>query len=208
MRKVGDQRYQVSGTPTDCVLMAVCEFMVGHPPTAVLSGINSEANLAEDVSYSGTCAAAMEGTLLGVRSIALSQVGAPNGTVRFDPAERYAPALVRTLVEATDWPEGSFVNVNFPNSAPEKVAGIRLTVQGRRPPGSFSIDARADARSQPYFWVKLAYPAGNEYPETDLHAIAENAVSVTPIRMDFTDHDWRGRLEILLNGRSLTDPRE
>lgn len=198
MRQLDDKRYQITGTPTDCVLMAVCELMTDGPPTVVLSGINSGANLAEDVSYSGTCAAAMEGTLLGARAIALSQIRALDGQADFAPAARYAPGIIARLIEADDWPAGSFVNVNFPNAAPKAVSGVRLTVQGQRPPGSFSIDARVDARHQPYFWVKIAYPPGNELPETDLHAIAQNAVSVTPIRMDFTDHEWRTRLGPIL----------
>ena len=89
MRCVGEKRYQISGTPTDCVLMALCEIMTDAPPSIVLSGINSGANLAEDVTYSGTCAAAMEGTLVGIRSIALSQVRANNGAVDFSIAERF-----------------------------------------------------------------------------------------------------------------------
>lgn len=194
MRQLDDKRYEISGTPTDCVLMAVCELMTDGRPTIVLSGINSGANLAEDVSYSGTCAAAMEGTLLGIRSIALSQLRALDGQAHFGPAERFAPTLVRRLIESDDWPKGSFLNVNFPNVSPAEVTGVRLASQGQRPPGSFSIDARVDARSQPYYWVRIAYPPGNEFQDTDLHAISENAVSVTPIRMDFTDHEWRARL--------------
>lgn len=194
MRQLDEKRYQVSGTPTDCVLMAVCECMTDAPPAVVLAGINSGANLGEDVSYSGTCAAAMEGTLLGARAIALSQIRASDGQTRFGPAERHAPDLVRRLMAAEDWPQGSFVNVNFPNVPSGDVTGVRLTVQGRRPPGAFSIDARVDARKQPYYWVRIAYPPGNELPDTDLEAVAAGAVSVTPIRMDFTDHEWRTRL--------------
>ncbi len=75
-----------------------------------------------------------------------------------------------------------------------EVSGVRLTTQGQRPPGSFSIVPRVDARAQPYYWVKIAYTSGNEFTDTDLHAIAAKAVAVTPIKMDFTDEAWRGKL--------------
>lgn len=193
-RQLDARRYQVSGTPTDCVLMAVLEFMTDGPPTLVLSGVNAGANLAEDVTYSGTIAAAMEGTQLGIRSIALSQIRGPDGQPDFAPARHHGPALLEHLLALEEWPAGSFINVNFPHVAATAISGVRLTRQGQRPPGSFAIDARIDARNQPYYWVKLAYTAGNALPETDLHAIADNAISVTPLRMDLTDHDWRRRL--------------
>ncbi|MEX2481764.1 MAG: 5'/3'-nucleotidase SurE [Gammaproteobacteria bacterium] len=194
MRQLGPKRYQIGGTPTDCVLMALWQFMTDTPPTIILSGINSGANLAEDVSYSGTIAAAMEGTLLGIRSIALSQLRPPGGVVDFAPAARHAPDLIRRLIELDEWPTGSFINVNFPQCEAEEVTGIHLTNQGRRPPGAFSIDAREDPRNQSYFWVRISYPDAKALAGTDLAAVAENAISVTPIRMDFTDHDWQSRL--------------
>ena len=193
MRQLGDKRYQIAGTPTDCVLMALSQFMTG-PPTVLLSGINSGANLAEDVSYSGTIAAAMEGTQFGIRSIAFSQLRGADGQADFAPAIAHAPSLLETLLALDKWPEGSFININFPPCSAEEITGVRLTTQGQRPPGSFSIDARVDARNQPYYWVKIAYTKGNEHPETDLEAIAARAISVTPIKMDFTDHAWRARL--------------
>ena len=194
MRQLDKKRYQIAGTPTDCVLMALSEFMTDRPPNVILAGINNGANLAEDLTYSGTVAAAMEGAIHGMRAIALSQIREPGHQADFAPAEMYAPDLVKRLVELDDWPQGSFINVNFPNVPPDEITGLRLTTQGQRPPGSLSIDARIDARAQPYYWVKIAYTAGNELPQTDLQAIAEKAVSITPVKMDFTDHDWCQRL--------------
>jgi len=199
MRELDDRHFQIAGTPTDCVLMAIFEIMTDRRPTYVLSGINSGANLAEDVSYSGTIAAAMEGTLLGMRSIALSQLRGPDGAANFAPCERHAPGLIRKLLEMDDWPEDSLLNINFPHAAPGAITETRLTSQGQRPPGSFSIDARLDARSQPYFWVRIAYTDRATQAETDLHAIAENAISVTPIKMNFTDVQWRDKLSLDLN---------
>ena len=160
----------------------------------ILCGINNGANLAEDLSYSGTVAAAMEGAVHGMRAIALSQIRESGRQADFGPAEMYAPDLVKRLVELDDWPEGSFINVNFPNVPLDEITGLRMTTQGQRPPGSLSIDARVDARAQSYYWVKIAYTSGNELPQTDLQAIAEKAVSITPVKVDFTDHDWCQRL--------------
>lgn len=194
MRQVAPKRYQITGTPTDCVLMALCEFMQDRPPDILLSGINAGANLAEDVSYSGTIAAAMEGTLVGIRSIAISQLRPPGGVADFACAERYAPEILDKLIHLEQWPIGSLLNVNFPNCAPDAVIGTRVTTQGQRPPGAFSIDARQDARNQPYFWVKISYPDGSAAASTDLEAVGDNAISITPIKMDFTDHQWRQSL--------------
>jgi 5'-nucleotidase len=194
MRQLGPKRYEVMGTPTDCVLMALHEFMTDGPPSLILSGINSGANLAEDVSYSGTCAAAMEGTLLGIRSIALSQIRQPGVAANFAPAEAWAPELLRRLIDLPDWPAGSFLNVNFPDVPAAEVSGVRLAFVGQRPPGSFSIVPRVDARNQPYYWVKIAYTSGALVDASDLHAAAAKAVSVTPIKLDFTDYAWRERL--------------
>jgi len=194
MRRLDERHFQISGTPTDCVLMAVCEILRDKRPTYVLSGINSGANLAEDVSYSGTIAAAMEGTLLGMRSLALSQLRGPDRQANFAPCERHAPALIRTLLTLPHWPKDSFININFPHADADAIDGVRLTTQGQRPPGSFSIDPRVDTRDQPYYWVNVEYTDGAKEPESDLHAIADNAISVTPIKMNYTDLDWREEL--------------
>ena len=120
----------MAGTPTDCALMAIYELMTDARPTVLLSGINRGANLAEDMTYSGTIAAAMEGTLLGIRSIALSQVFAMGGEALWATAETHAPGVIRTLMRLPDWPAGTLVNVNFPDAPPEAVSGVRITSPG------------------------------------------------------------------------------
>ena len=195
MRELDDRHFQIAGTPTDCVLMAVSEILTDRRPDIVLSGVNSGANLAEDVSYSGTIAAAMEGTLLGMRAIAISQLRAADRSTHFAACEAHAPGLVQQLLAQPDWPADAFININIPHAAPDAISGVRLTSQGQRPPGSFTIDARIDARAEPYYWVKIAYTDGEKAADTDLHAIAELAISVTPIRMNFTDEAWRGALQ-------------
>jgi 5'-nucleotidase len=189
-RKIDERRFAVKGTPTDCALLAIYEFMGEKRPTVLLSGINRGANLAEDITYSGTAAAAMEGALLGVRSIALSQVFTIGGPVHWATARQFAPAVLRRLLTC-DWEPGSFVNVNFPDAPPEAVTETRVTTQGRRLPGSFRPVKRIDERNFPYYWIKLAYETGNLETGTDLLAIAENAISVTPMQLDLTSNAFR-----------------
>jgi 5'-nucleotidase len=190
VRKIDARHFAVKGTPTDCALLAIYELMEGIKPTALLSGINRGANLAEDITYSGTAAAAMEGALLGIRAIALSQVFTIGGAVHWDTARRFArPVLERLLV--CDWEPGSFVSVNFPDASPEAVTDIRVTTQGRRLPGSFVPVRRVDERDFPYYWIKLAYRTGDLEPGTDLSAIADNAVSITPMHLDLTADSFR-----------------
>ena len=192
MRKIGEKHFAVRGTPTDCVIMAVRKIMP-EPPDLILSGVNSGANLADDVTYSGTVAGAMEGTMLGIRSIALSLVFTLGGKARWATAERFTGAILRHLMQV-EWRPNSFINVNFPDCEPHEVTGVRLTTQGQRPPGSFTLDPRIDARNVPYYWVKISYQQGGEDPETDLEAIAANAISVTPLQLDLTHHAWRAAL--------------
>jgi 5'-nucleotidase len=194
VRKIDDRHFAVKGTPTDCALLAIYELMGGVRPTVLLSGINRGANLAEDVTYSGTAAAAMEGALLGIRSIALSQVFTIGGPVHWDAARRYAPTVLEKLL-GCDWEPGSFVSVNFPDAPADAVTGIRVTTQGRRMPGSFQPVRRVDERDFPYYWIKLAYQTGDLEPGTDLHAIAENAVSITPMQLDLTANSFRHYLD-------------
>jgi len=193
------KHFEVDGTPTDCVLMALWNFMEDAHPDLILSGINSGANLAEDVSYSGTIAAAMEGTLMGIRSISLSQVRPPRGVSDFSAARKYAPEVLQKLIRMKEWPEDSLVNVNFPDCTADFVDGVSVAAQGHRPPGSFAIESRIDARNQPYYWVRITHTEKEPANNTDLGVISNNKVSVTAIKMDFTDHAWNKKLELLIN---------
>jgi 5'-nucleotidase len=191
-RQVGDRHFAVKGTPTDCALMAIYELMPERP-TILLSGINRGANLGEDITYSGTAAAAMEGALLGVPSVALSQVFAPGGTVHWATAEACTPQVLKVLM-ATDWVPGTFVNVNFPDVPAEGVTGLKVVSQGQRPPGSFKPDARVDARRVPYYWIKLDYTEGGLDAGTDLAAIHAGAVSICPIQLNMTAWNFHKQL--------------
>jgi 5'-nucleotidase len=197
LRKVGERHYALKGTPTDCVIMGIREVM-GGKPDLVLSGVNSGANLADDVSYSGTVAGAIEGTLQGVRSIALSQAyRKENGRVHpWDTAETHAPELINKLL-GVELPAGTLLNVNFPSCSPQEVQGVEVTAQGKTD-FDLAVDARTDGRGFPYYWLYFASRNGRHAVGTDLHAIRENRISVTPLKLDMTDHEVKGRLETLL----------
>jgi 5'/3'-nucleotidase len=178
----------VRGTPTDCVMMAVRHILLDHPPDLVLSGVNHGSNLAEDVTYSGTIAAAIEGTLLGVRSIAMSQVsGAVEpGTLNWETPLQHGPALVRQLLDV-GWPTGIVLNVNYPGCLPDAVAGIEITKQGRRDQALLHIDKRNDPWGMPYFWFGFERPPSTRVEGSDLAAIDRKCISVTPLCLNLTD---------------------
>lgn len=194
MRRIDDRHFALRGTPTDCVIMGVRHVM-DRPPDLVLSGVNSGSNVADDVTYSGTVAGAMEGTMIGVRSIALSQsYNHVDGgrVVPWDVCEIHAPALLKRLI-ALDLPAGVFLNVNFPNCTPDEVRGTKVTSQGRLVHG-LAVDKRADGRGIPYYWLRF----NREVPEfrdgSDQAALRADYVSVTPLHLDLTAHDMKNRI--------------
>jgi len=194
LRKIDERHFALRGTPTDCVIMGVRK-VLDRAPDLILSGVNNGTNIADDITYSGTVAGAMEGTLLGIRSIALSQaytVTDESRHVPFDTAEKLAPPLLKKLV-ATPVPEGVFLNINFPNCRPEEAKGTLVTAQGRMSHGLW-IDERRDGRNFPYYWLNIG-PSGTEIrPGTDQAAIRDGYVSVTPLHLDLTAHEVRERL--------------
>ena len=179
------KRFSVSGTPTDCVLVALHRLMKDGPPDLVLSGVNLGANMGEDITYSGTVAAAMEATLLRIPAIALSQQLRDNGArVLWQTVEAFAPDLIRKLCRA-GWPKGTLVNINFPAVAADAVAGIEVTTQGQRFVGD-NLDERIDPRGRTYFWVGKLQNLSRPSKGTDLAALDADRISVTPIHLDFT----------------------
>ncbi|WP_324808130.1 5'/3'-nucleotidase SurE [Sphingomonas sp. LY29] len=190
LRRHGDKRFAVRGTPTDAVMLALAHVMKNTPPDLILSGVNRGANLGEDVTYSGTVSAAMEGALAGVRSIALSQSYSREGmgdTVPFATAESWAPKVLAPLLDAPFAP-GTLVNVNFPAGDPADVKGVRVCRQGIRDYGRLRIVERKDPRGYPYFWFGLAPMVETPGHSTDLEAIADGYIAVTPLHLDLT-HD-------------------
>lgn len=192
LRDVGEKRFAVKGTPTDCVIMAVRHIIKDKAPDLVLSGVNRGSNVAEDVSYSGTVAGAMEGTVLGIPSIALSQAYGPGGRdhPHWETSRHHAPALVRRVI-AAGIPRDVLVNINFPDCTPDEVQGTSVTSQGKRDQEMLRIEPRFDGRGNPYFWLAFARrgkPAGTH--GTDLAAMTEKRISVTPLRLDMTDEPF------------------
>ena len=191
LRKHGDRRFSVTGTPTDAVMLALAHVMKDSPPDLILSGINRGANLGEDVTYSGTVSAAMEGALAGVRSIALSQSYSREGmgdTVPFAAAEQWAERVLAPLADF-DMDAGTLINVNFPALPPDEVKGIRVCRQGIRDYGRLRIVQRTDPRGYEYYWFGLGPMVQTPGHLTDLEAVADGFVSVTPLHLDLTHDD-------------------
>lgn len=187
LRQIAERRYAVGGTPTDCVLLAVKAVLREHPVDLILSGVNRGANIGEDITYSGTVAAAMEGTLIGIPSIAMSQCCEDAAPVRWEVAERHAPTIIRRVL-AAGWPANNLININFPDVEPEKVKGVRPSPHGQRKIGDKLI-RREDPRARPYYWIGDEGRRNGEFqPGCDIAAVNEGYISVTPICMDMTDY--------------------
>jgi 5'/3'-nucleotidase len=166
-------------------------------PDLVLSGVNRGQNVAEDVTYSGTIAGAMEGAMLGIPSIALSQAYAGvhgRTSIEWDAAEAHAAPLIRKILAAGIAP-GGLVNVNFPPCAADEVKGVAFSRQGRRNAELMRVEQRRDGRGFPYYWLMFQRSEIQLEDGTDLAALAEHRISVTPLRLDLTDDDSRLRLE-------------
>jgi 5'-nucleotidase len=197
IRRHGDKRYAVAGTPTDAVMMALAKIMKDIPPDLILSGVNRGANLAEDVTYSGTVSAAMEGALAGVRSIALSQAYSREGmgdTVPFEAAAAWGQRVLAPLM-TLDWPTRTLVNVNFPALAADAVKGVRVVAQGLRDYGRLQIVTNRDPRGYEYHWFALGPTVETPAHSTDLEAIQDGYVAVTPLHLDLTHHDSLAALD-------------
>lgn len=197
LRHVEDKRYALKGTPTDCVIMAVRELME-EAPDLVLSGMNAGQNVGDDVTYSGTVAGAMEGTLLGIRSFALSQAysfaeGGRN--VPWETGETHAPALIDRLLDKR-FPTKTLINVNFPNCMRDDVRGVRVTTQGAYTHGLY-MEERQDGRGYPYYWLRFGRDVPEQRASSDIVAIGENFISVTPLKLDLTHEDFAREIDPL-----------
>ncbi len=199
VRKEGEKRYAIRGTPTDSVMLALNHIMKDQKPTLIMSGINRGANLAEDVTYSGTVAAAMEGTLAGVPSIALSQAydrTAPH--TDWSASRMYAGGTVSRIINE-GWPLETLININFPACSADLVEGLRVTEQGRRDLSHLQVEKRRDMREIAYYWFSLSRETGDPGEDTDLRAIHDRHISVTPLHLDLTHYASRERMAKHLN---------
>ncbi len=197
LRQLSPKRFAVSGTPTDSVLLALHHVLLDHPPDLVLSGVNRGGNIGEDITYSGTVAAAMEATLLGVPAIALSQyVGEGRRKVHWPTAETNAPPLIRKLCKA-GWPKGVLININFPDLAAGDVKGVVVADQGQRKIGE-NLDRRVDPRGRPYYWIGALRNESSPRKGSDLEVVGDGYIAVTPVHLDLTHRPSLGDLRKVL----------
>ena len=188
MRKIDDRHYAVSGTPTDCVMMACLHLLKDAPPTLILSGVNWGSNLADDVTYSGTIAGAMEGCALGIPSVALSQNydEASRLNIDWSAGEMHGADVVRRLV-AAGWPAGTLMNVNFPACPAGDVKGVSVVPQGKYDLQSTEIEERMDARQRAYYWIGLRRRRATPPADSDVGAVYANYIAVTPLHLNLTE---------------------
>lgn len=201
VREVGPKRFAVTGTPSDASFLGLHDLVEGKRPDLVLSGVNRGQNLAEDVTVSGTIAAAFQATQLGVPAIALSQAfkgWTEHDQAPFETAAHHAPALIRRLM-AAGWGKGVTLNVNFPPCAPDEVEGVAITRHGQRDQWHMHADKRTDLRGRTYYWLGYKGTLSNPDPGDDLHAMYNNHISVTPLELSLTDHRARETLEAALS---------
>lgn len=204
----GPKRYAVTGTPTDCVMVATRHVLRDNPPDLVLSGVNYGQNIAEDVSYSGTVAGAKEGTVFGIKSIAMSQAvmftDEPGSIFpRFEIAEKHAPAIIEKLLNL-DWPKETLMNVNFPHITLDDEPEIRIVKQGKRDRSILGLEERIDPRGRAYYWYsfdrlvdengQMVYTPGKG---TDIEAIIQGNIAITPLQMDHTHNEVAAQLTAL-----------
>jgi len=203
VRKLDARRFSVTGTPTDCVELAVQNLIEGDKPDLVLSGVNRGQNLAEDVTFSGTVAGALQGMALGIPSIALSQtmrIFHDTEQPLYATAEAHGPGIIKRLMEE-GWPAGEVVmNINFPDIAPEEVKAVEVTRQGFRDFKHMHAERRTDLRGRDYYWMGFRGQLSNPPAGTDLRAIYDGKISVTPLHIDLTHGETVSRLKGVLGG--------
>jgi 5'-nucleotidase len=200
--RVADRKFAVNGTPSDCVNLAVLG-LLPEPPVLVAAGVNHGSNLGDDVTYSGTVSAAMEGTLLGVASMAVSQSDPEADDNGFDAAGEVARAVAtRLLVEGL--PAKTLLNLNVPRGP---VKGVRLTRLGHRVYRE-KVIREVDPRGRPYYWIGAGPPEWAEDAASDIAAVHAGFASVTPLHLDLTHHgalgrmtEWEGALNAVLMKR-------
>lgn len=195
VRDAGPQRYAVNGTPSDAVFLGVHDLLSDKAPDLVLSGINRGQNLAEDVTVSGTIAAAFQAMQLKIPAIALSQAFGwrKDDTPPYETARAHAPELLRRLIKA-GWPADVVLNINFPDCAPDGVQGVEITRHGQRDQWHMHADRRTDLRGRTYYWLGFRGRLSNSAPGEDLQAIYDMRISVTPLRLQLTDEAARSAL--------------
>lgn len=185
--KIGSRTYFINGTPTDCVILGVNR-LLPQKPDLIVSGINNGGNMGDDITYSGTVAAAIEGTLLGIPSVALSFAGKAQNYkkyLRLHEIARFTRRLAGMVLKR-NLPPDTFLNVNIPDAA--KIRGIKLTRQGKRAYDN-SIQEMSDPRGRKHYWIGGGVPMWESGEDTDFEAVQKGFISVTPIHLDLTNYN-------------------
>ena len=197
LTRIGRQVFSVNGTPSDCVTLAVKHLMRASP-ALVISGINRGVNIGDDVTYSGTVSAALEGTILGVPSIAVSQEGLD--VFRFGAAAVYARRVAK-LVLQRGLPHETLLNVNVPDRPAREIAGVRVTSLSQRRFDNPIIE-KEDPHGRKYYWIAGTRTSWERGKDSDHEALRQGFVSITPIHLDVTNHamleqlrSWTGMLD-------------
>lgn len=190
VKKIKTDIYSVDGTPTDCISLAVNELLEKRP-NLIVSGINKGANLGDDVHYSGTVSAAVEGGILGIPSVAISMM--PGENYHFKTAADFAVRLARKVLQKA-LPRGVILNVNVPNIPPGQVKGYQFTKQGKRDYGDI-IAERIDPRGKKYYWIGGNMTGFENIPGSDCNATLDNFISITPIQVNLTEHAFLKTLQ-------------
>jgi len=191
MDRLRDHVYEVDGTPTDCVNIAITQvYTPDTAPDLVVSGINKGYNLGDDITYSGTVSGALEGSLLGIPSIAVS-LARTRGQYDFSHAARAAATIAASVLRGDVLGARTFLNINVP---PGKPKGLRVTVQAKRNHITI-VDPRTDPRGQAYYWIEEGENDWEPHDRSDYQAVRDGYISVTPLQADMTDHEALARLE-------------
>ena len=192
LRQYNERRFAVTGTPSDAVLMAVDKIMPGKPDL-ILSGVNNGQNLAEDVTVSGTIAGAFQGMSLQIPSIALSLARLDRAHAKWQTPEAHGGGIVKSLLDA-GWPDDVVLNVNFPDREPGDIAGIEVTRQGHRDAVQLFAEERKDLRGGAYYWYGYTGELSDPAAGTDLRAMYDGRISITPLHLALTHEDALGSL--------------
>ena len=196
-RALGTREFAVDGSPVDCVALALSA-LLDRPPDLVLSGVNRGPNLAGDILYSGTCGAAREAALRGIPGAALSVAAVPGKADEWGGVDGYLAPLLAQLARAR---VAAFLNINFPALPARAIAGTQVTRAGSYPADRFTARPGRDPRGLPYWWLELRHPLSPGQPGTDITAVHDGFISITPLRTDMTDDVWLTDLAGVLAGK-------
>lgn len=197
LQKIDTYRWALNGSPTDCVLLAIHEIMAQNPPDLVLSGVNLGQNVAEDTSQSGTIAGAFQALIMGVPACSLSlamDFDPKDRSHKWDCAAQHAPGLLQKIIDH-GLSKDHILNLNFPDRQPDQVEGVQVTRQGSRDHLIAYSDQRQDLRRRDYHWLGFKGKLSNPPEGTDLHAVYNGYISITPLGLDMTRHEALSNLE-------------